>query len=195
MTGRIVLLATMLFAAGTAALAQGPVATNPRLAIAGTWILNEQFSTRAPDVPVGPTPPQNDPRALVGDRGYRGRSQETAGSRIALRELTQPSAQLVVTSDGTRVTITGDSQRAEEYTADDKAATVLLDGAKTDVRAGWQKNILVQEFKVGAARVTRMLQTSDEGIQLIVTVRVESSERDAGSASGMAPAQFVYDRK
>lgn len=170
-------------------------AKDPRLAIAGTWILNEQFSTRAPEVAVGPNSGQANPGVLVGDRGYRGRNQETAGSRIALRELTQPFDQMVVTSDGTNVSVTGDSGKAEDYVADDKPGTVLLDGAKTSVRSVWQKNILMQEFKIGTTKVTRMLQTSDEGIQLIVTVRVEAGERDTGVASSITPSQFVYDRK
>lgn len=182
-------------ATAQAVSAAGTVNKDPRLAIAGTWILNEQFSTRAPEVAVGPNSGQANPGVLVGDRGYRGRNQETAGSRIALRELTQPAAQLVVTSDGTNVSVTGDSGKAEDYLADDKPGTVLLDGARTVVRSLWQKNILVQEYKIGTTKVTRMVQTSDEGIQLIVTVRVEANERDTGVASSIAPMQFVYDRK
>lgn len=182
-------------APGAAVSQAAPAAKDPRLAVAGTWMLNEQFSTRAQEVPVGPNSGQPDPRTLVGDRGYRGRNQETAASRIALRALTQPSDQLVVKSDGTNISVTGDSGKAEDYVADDKPGTVLLDGAKTDVRSVWQKNILVQEYKVGTSKVTRMLQTSDEGIQLIITVRVEASNRDTGVASSIAPMQFVYDRK
>ncbi len=172
-----------------------PVQKDPRLALAGTWGLNEQFSMRGQAVPVGPNSGQADPRVLVGDRGYRGRNQETAGARIALRELTQPSDQLVVKSDGTNVSVTGDSGKAEDYVADDKPTTVLLDGARTNVRSVWQKNILMQEFRIGTSRVTRTIQTSDEGIQLIVTVRVEAGDRDTGVASSITPMQFVYDRK
>jgi hypothetical protein len=91
--------------------------------------------------------------------------------------------------------VTGDSGKAEDYVVDDKPGTVLLDGAKTMVRSLWQKNILTQEFKIGTTKVTRMIQTSDEGIQLIVTVRVEANERDTSVASSITPSQFIYDRK
>ena len=91
-------IAVLTAAAAGAVHAQGADAKDPRLAIAGTWRLNEQYSTSAPELPVGPAVSEPGPRQLVGDRGYRSRKDESAATRIALRALTQPYAELVVRS-------------------------------------------------------------------------------------------------
>jgi len=190
--------------AGVAIAAQAQAIPPPDTAsrLKGGWQLNAQKST-IPPVPVGlmPSPPgRGDQKkgGLTGGLGGGGSQdappepEAVLQARAALREVQPPPASLFINFSATDVTFTTTDGTIRRFATDGKRQNLQLGDVRASTTTTWMPNgTLSQELQGGPLRLFRKWAVSDDGTQLIVTVRAEGG----ADRSPPPPMMMVYDKR
>jgi len=93
-------------------------------------------------------------------------------------------------TSGQVITFTTDEGVVRKFTANGHKEKVDLTSAKVETTTTWAQNTLTQEMKVGQVKMTRTIQATTEGNQLIVKVTSETNGRPATTDA----KTFIFDR-
>ena len=197
--------ATLLFVLGHASSNGTVAAQDSRLY--GGWTLDRDASSAVP-AESDDSPPQ----LPAGGRGRQGRGFPPAGgtdggrgrgeragdvdpetmrkAMVLTRELSTPSAHLVLSEIDGAIKIEDERGRSARYTPNNKKEKHQLTGGTVETSTRWDGDALRQEFRVdNIVLVERIYAVSKETGRLVVT----TNRRGARSGGGERPLQFVYD--
>ena len=168
----------------------------------GVWTINKDLSTKPA------APPSQDGRG--GDRGGGGGRRggfgggrmgggpgggarmggtDAAKAMALIRELGQSPDSLTIVMHETTLTVTDSDGVSRRFAVDGKAEKVAIGGESVEVKSRWTDDTLEQEFKIGSTKLIRLIDTTPDGRQLVLTVRPKEEDR-AGRFD-----RFVYERK
>lgn len=182
-------------------VSQAPAAQPAPDRLSGVWTINKDISTKPA------TPPGQDSRG--GDRsggGGGGRRGGFGGGRMGggrsgggvaeaakgmalVRELGQSPELLTIVVRDAALVITDSDGVSRKFTIDGKTEKVAIGGDSIEVKSRWTDDTLEQEFKIGSTKLIRLIDTTPDGHQLVITVKPKDEDR-AGRFD-----RFVYDRK
>lgn len=108
-----------------------------------------------------------------------------------MEELGRSPVRLVIASKADSVSITDPDGVIRKFVTDGKTDKVAINGSTIDVKSKWDGEVLDQEFKAGSAKVSRTIETTIDGHQLVITVMPKG---DGGGAAGPSFRRFVYGR-
>lgn len=173
--------------------------------VSGVWTVNRDLSTKPA------TPPGQDGRGgdrgggggggrrggfgggrMGGGRSGGGRSGgrgDAAKAMSLIRELGQSPEQLTIVLHDAALTMTDSDGVSRKFSVDGKGEKVAIAGDSVDVKSRWHDDAIEQEFKMGPTKLIRLIETTTDGHQLVITVRPEKDD-GAGRFD-----RFVYDRK
>jgi len=131
-------------------------------------------------------------RGARGGRGAGGSSVADARKAMALmRELGQAPDSLTIVSHDDQVSITDSDGVTRKFAASGKVEKIAIGGETVDVKSRWNDEVFAQEFKVGSVVLVRMIETTTDGHQLVMTIKPKNDhDRDAGQIQ-----RFVYDTR
>jgi hypothetical protein len=189
--------------AGVAMAAQAQATAPPETAVRlkGGWQLNVEKST-IPPVPVGlmPSAPGRGDQKKGGLTGGMGGGSQDAPpepesqlqAKAALREVQPPPTGLFINFSAADVTFTTMDGTIRRFNTDGKQQSLQIGDLRTTTKTSWMPNgALTQELQGGSLRLYRKWAVSDDGSQLIVTVRAEGG----GDRTPPPPMMMVYDKK
>jgi hypothetical protein len=198
MVTALLLCTAMLLPAGD--VQEAPTAPAPER-LNAVWALNKDLSTK-PAAVADRIGGGEDRSGGAGRRGGfsggrgggRGRGGAPGDAQQAmrlLRELGQSPDTLTIVSRDGLVSITDNDGVTRRFTANGKAEKVAIAGETIDVKTRWTDEVLDQEFKIGSTTLVRMIETTTDGHQLVITVKPKKeSELSVGQIQ-----RFVYDRR
>lgn len=109
-----------------------------------------------------------------GEGGRGGRVDESA--RESMREMLQAPRTLLIVEHPDHVTITDENGQVEKLEPNGQKVEVERAGKQTQETTHWDGRTLVSETTLSdGTKVTRTFQKAAEGLQLIVTTKVENS--------------------
>jgi len=117
-----------------------------------------------------------------------GRSDSAKGMNL-IRELGQSPEQLTIVLHDAALTFTDSDGVSRKFSVDGKGEKIAIGGDSIDVKSQWHDEAIEQEFKIGSTKLTRLIETTTDGHQLVITVRPKDDD-GAGRFD-----RFVYDRK
>jgi hypothetical protein len=121
-----------------------------------------------------------------GPGGPGASSEEMAQARAIQRELLPPPETLdIVATDGA-VTFTSNDGVVRKFTVNGKAEKVDFSTAEVSVTTKWGGNNLTQDLVGGPMKMQRTFTVTDEGHQLVVTVKTERRGEGASANGGSA---------
>ena len=143
-----------------------------------------------------------------GGRGGYGSSGTTQTStpvtmvqaRAVMHEFSAPPEILNVVASTDKVSFTSGDGVVKKFDATGKKEPIEFESVKVDVTTKWNGPELEQDMTLGLLKVTRTVQTTDEGRRLIITVTTsQSSDRSSSAQGGTTPVhtqpiKAIYDR-
>jgi ABC-type transport system substrate-binding protein len=194
--GFVAALVTAGLLAGTGVRAGAQKVTPADLAarLSGTWAFNAEKSPAvrqserrlrggAPLLAVAPTP-------SVIQRG-RGRGGGRSSANAGLAYLQQLAARITITATPESVTIE-DPRGARTYAIDNKNAKIEVAGSELTAKTRWDKETLRQEFLSGELKLTHVWETSADGKEMTLHMRLEDYSQ---SMPSRGEVKVVYDRE
>lgn len=121
-------------------------------------------------------------------------------ARAVLRELDAPPDVLNVVAATDKVSLTSGDGTVRKFDVTGKKEAIEFGTAKVEVTSKWNGPELEQDMTTGQFKITRTLQTTDEGRRLIVTVLIAPvSDRSSGAQGGAPrassqPIKAIYDK-
>jgi hypothetical protein len=222
--GAVLATATFAVAASRVSLgAQSSIApAEAGQKISGLWHFNKDLSSPPPEDPIDQGGSPGAPPGSAGGggrppggggRGGGGRGGGFAGAggggrgggqrpnsqmlvaRKVFRSLMDPANTITIVATADTANITSDDGRVEKYQIDGKKHDVEIEGSTISAVTDWNTNVLRQSFTAGASIITRTIQTTDTGTQLVMGISQGSpSERQAGGASATPSLKLIFDR-
>lgn len=129
-----------------------------------------------------------------GGGGYRGgggaervSDEDFKKMRALAGEASRRPDHLAITFKDGSATFTDDTGAVHTFPVNDKKADVEFGAERIETRSRWANTMLVQEFKAAQLTLTRTVQTSTDGKELIVTIRTGAGR------GGESSAKYVYD--
>jgi hypothetical protein len=181
--------------------AQAP-ASAPAQRVSGVWALNKDLSTKPASLPR--QNPQGGDRGGGGGRrggfgggrmgggrsgGGRSSGRDAITAMSLIRELGLSPEQLTIVLHDAALTITDSDGVSRKFAVDGKSEKVAIGGDSIDVKSRWHDEAIEQEFKIGSTKLVRLIETTTDGHQLVISVR-PAKDDGAGRFD-----RFVYDRK
>lgn len=164
----------------------------------GVWDLNTDLSTAPPASPgEGRSGPSEGgpggrrgggrPGGGMGRGGRPGGASESREARAALAEFDRAPRRWMISLTAGTLSLTDGDGVVRRFAPTGKKEKVAMNGEAVEVKTAWDGDVLTQSIKGGGVTITRTLETTVEGRQLVVTVT-------AKGGPGGAPLRYVYDR-
>jgi hypothetical protein len=184
---RLVIAVASLALAGTGLHAQKAAPSDVAARLTGTWKLNRELSDSLTD-PGGrgrrgggaQFALAGSPAAQRGGRGGGGDAPTTSAdltpeelaAQAAIRQLQAVPEVITIKAAADSVSF-NDSRGERTYPVNGKKVTIDIANAKVNVKSGWDKSSLKQEFSTPKASLTQTWQV-DESSHLVLRTKVES---------------------
>jgi hypothetical protein len=183
---RLLIAAASLALVWTDVHAQKPAAADVATAMSGTWKLNRDLSDSlsAPGRGGGRGGARfamASPVAQRGGRGGGGGASPTTSADLTPEELADQAAirqlqavpELITIKAAPESVSFSDARGERTYPATGKKITIEIGAAKVNVKTGWDKSALKQEFSTPMASLTQLWQ-GDDSNHLVLKTKVES---------------------
>ena len=91
------------------------------------------------------------------------------------------------------MTFTEADGAVRKFSTDGRKETVDLGGAHAETATKWETGTLTQDLTVGQLKVTRTWHVTEQGNEVVETVKIEGAG-GRGASGGATPLKFIFDR-